>query len=382
MSHYKERKEKNCLNCNAEVQGKYCHICGQENIEPKETFWSLVTHFVYDVLHFDGKFFSTLIYLLTNPGFLSHEYLRGRRASYLHPIKMYVFTSAVFFILFFSFVANPEELGESMGKVEKGSVSKQIDQLADSLKHNIAREKDSAEIQRMTALLTSIEQFSTPEKDIFSTSADTSGISTRERSTKMKMDNGDSLNFRFMVGEVLPQTITEYDSLQHLLPEKDRDGWFKRMVKHRAILMNARYTQDPKVFWEDFLEKFLHSVPQVMFITLPLIALIMQLLYIRKRKEILYVNHVIFMTHVYIALFICFLVSFGISGLYNVTGFFLFRWLNMLVTIYIVIYTPWAMKNFYEQGIMKSLFKYVILLLVSFLLFTVVFSIFALKSFL
>ena len=45
LSHSKERKEKNCLNCNTEVQGRYCHVCGQENIEPKETVWGLVTHF-------------------------------------------------------------------------------------------------------------------------------------------------------------------------------------------------------------------------------------------------------------------------------------------------------------------------------------------------
>ena len=38
MSHQKERVEKNCLNCNAEVQGRFCQVCGQENIETKESF--------------------------------------------------------------------------------------------------------------------------------------------------------------------------------------------------------------------------------------------------------------------------------------------------------------------------------------------------------
>ncbi|MBP0577674.1 DUF3667 domain-containing protein, partial [Campylobacter jejuni] len=76
---------------------------GQENIEPKESFWHLTTHFIYDITHFDGKFFSTLKYLLFRPGFLSKEYLKGRRAGYLHPVKMYVFTSALFFLIFFSF---------------------------------------------------------------------------------------------------------------------------------------------------------------------------------------------------------------------------------------------------------------------------------------
>ncbi|MCY7293029.1 MAG: DUF3667 domain-containing protein [Ferruginibacter sp.] len=102
MSHLNERQGKNCLNCNTEVAGRYCQYCGQENIETKETVWHLVSHFFQDITHFDGKFFSTLKYLFTKPGFLSKEYMIGRRASYVNPVRMYVFTSAFFFLIFFS----------------------------------------------------------------------------------------------------------------------------------------------------------------------------------------------------------------------------------------------------------------------------------------
>ena len=103
MSHIPERKEKDCLNCGTIVQGRYCQQCGQENVVPKETFWHMVTHFFYDITHFDTNFFHTIHHLVFKPGFLSREYLAGRRVRYLHPIKMYVFTSAVFFILLLNF---------------------------------------------------------------------------------------------------------------------------------------------------------------------------------------------------------------------------------------------------------------------------------------
>ena len=102
MSHIPERKEKDCLNCGTIVQGKYCHVCGQENVVPMETFWAMLTHFVYDITHFDGKFFSTLGILLRKPCFLSKEYMKGKRASYLNPVRMYIFTSAFFFLVFFA----------------------------------------------------------------------------------------------------------------------------------------------------------------------------------------------------------------------------------------------------------------------------------------
>ncbi len=108
MSHLKERKEKACLNCGAAIYGRYCHICGQENIETKESFWHLVKHFIEDITHFDGKFFNSLKYLLFKPGFLTTEYLRGKRSSYLHPIRMYIFTSVFFFLIYFSFYQKNE----------------------------------------------------------------------------------------------------------------------------------------------------------------------------------------------------------------------------------------------------------------------------------
>ena len=112
MSHLKERKEKNCLNCQTTVIGRYCHQCGQENLEPKETVWHLVQHFFNDITHFDGKFFATVKLLLRKPGFLSAEYIAGRRMSYLNPIRMYVFTSAFFFIILFS-LKKPEDMVKS-----------------------------------------------------------------------------------------------------------------------------------------------------------------------------------------------------------------------------------------------------------------------------
>src|SRR5437868_15419462 len=102
MSHFHERKEKICLNCGTVIIGRYCHKCGQENIEPREGVWHLVSHFFSDITHFDGKFFTSLKDLVSRPGFLSKEYMRGKRARYLNPIRMYLFTSFIFFLVFFS----------------------------------------------------------------------------------------------------------------------------------------------------------------------------------------------------------------------------------------------------------------------------------------
>lgn len=109
MSSPKIRKDKTCLNCKAIVHSKYCSECGQLNSEPKISLKELLHDFLYDLTHFDGKFFATSKLLIFKPGFLSTEFMSGRRASYLHPVRLYIFTSAIFFYLFINFfVLDPE----------------------------------------------------------------------------------------------------------------------------------------------------------------------------------------------------------------------------------------------------------------------------------
>src|ERR1700739_2754377 len=97
--HY--RSESDCLNCGTILKGHFCHNCGQENLELKENFVAMMEHAVSDYFHFDHLFFHTLKPLLFKPGYLTVEYMAGRRAQYLHPVKMYIFISIVYFLLLF-----------------------------------------------------------------------------------------------------------------------------------------------------------------------------------------------------------------------------------------------------------------------------------------
>ena len=370
MSHLKERSEKNCLNCNAEVYGRYCHICGQENIEPRETFWSLATHFVYDIVHFDGKFFSTLHHLLLKPGFLSKEFVKGRRASYLHPIKMYVFTSAIFFILFFSFIIHTDEIGTGNKFLSNAEINNQIAVMKDSL----AKITDTAQRRKVEDVITGLNYFA---KLGINTGEDSVTIHKFQTDSALKFNNGKSN----IIGDSMPATITEYDSLQKTLPPDKKDGWFIRAAKHRMIQVNQKYKGKSDEFKSEMIEKFKHSVPQMMFISLPLVALVLQLLYIRNMKQLFYTDHVILIIHVYIAIFISLLLYYAFSGLYNATNFKIFEWLTTIIGIYIFLYCFVAMYKFYKQGIFKTFIKYFILLFVAAFLTGILTTLFIITSF-
>lgn len=394
MSHFKERKEKNCLNCGAEVQGRYCQVCGQENLEPRETVWHFITHFFYDITHFDGKFFSTVRYLLLKPGFLSKQYIAGKRMSYLHPIRMYVFTSAFFFIIFFSLfkaekllqVSGVDREGEIKHLVDaRESLNKPFEQTTDTvlkaamqrtmnkmdsriaiLKVEIEKEKIEDSINSKSSKETAKQALDTLEKQIPYTRGMSKGIAEAIDKKAKK----DSIVERD--GEVRYWTKLEigsriaYDSVQHELPEDRRDRWFKRIMMHNGYDINEKVKKDKKEAITIMLEKSLHTLPQVLFLSLPTFALILMMLYARTR-QFYYVDHGVFSIHVFCASFLLLLVYFVFSKLMESTGY---NWISLfksIVAFGIFFYLYKAMRNFYGQRRAKTILKFSILVFLSFI---------------
>ena len=374
MSHIPERKEKNCLNCGAEVQGRFCQVCGQENIEPKESFWHLVTHFMYDITHFDGKFFSTLKYLLFKPGFLSHEYLRGRRSSYLHPIRMYVFTSAIFFLIFFNFKKeesivqfNQNESGSTKGKkLTAAQVMKKLESKRNDLKESVSDSMPAIAKMALQAAVTKTDS------DI--------ALLKRDTTAKEKVNTGDTNNLNFFGGNKNNRygSIAAYDSAQKKLPEAERDNFIERKFTKQNIHLREKYHEDSKAMWEAIIEKFKHMFPQMLFCSLPLFALLLQLLYVR-RKSFFYVNHVVFTIHLYCGTFIIILVYILLDALLMTVNYH-----NKVVGILFMIagffYWYKSMRNFYEQRRGKTIAKYLLVMFLSLFIMTILFTVFFIFS--
>jgi hypothetical protein len=98
MTRKQYRSEKNCLNCDAVVERKFCSECGQENIDVRESFLGMVSHFFSDYFHFDSKFFRSVVPLIFKPGFLTKQYWEGKRAHYIHPLRLFFFITIIFMI--------------------------------------------------------------------------------------------------------------------------------------------------------------------------------------------------------------------------------------------------------------------------------------------
>jgi Protein of unknown function (DUF3667) len=332
VSHSPERKEKDCLNCGTIVNGRYCHVCGQENLEPKESFWHLVTHFFNDITHFDGKFFTTLKDLLFRPGFLPKEYVKGRRASYLNPVRMYVFTSAIFFLLFFSFFYSENDADTVITINDiNGKTFAQIDAM------------DSVTFAAFTANI---------NKENHEPAVPMSREEFKKNTDSIMLATGITFagaNYR---------SKAEYDSM--LASGAVKHGWIRRQLVYKQIAINKKYKNNPKQVAKAFQGALVHSVPQILFISLPLLALILKFLYIRRRKQFYYVSHGIFSLHLYIFLFISMLVLFSLSTLNNHLHWGILNFIFGMLTVGLIVYMYLALKNFYKQGWIKTFFKFLL----------------------
>lgn len=96
----KTRKALNrqCLNCGAVLDSPFCPQCGQKNKAYHLSFKDLFSDLIEEVLDVDSRLVQSIKYLFTKPGFLTREYVVGRRVSYLPPLRLYLVASVLFFL--------------------------------------------------------------------------------------------------------------------------------------------------------------------------------------------------------------------------------------------------------------------------------------------
>lgn len=134
-----------CKNCKTKLQGEYCHNCGQQDKQYMRSVFAVVGDLFGEIGHWDSRFYRTLQGLFLNPGFLSLEFVRGRHASYVPPLRLYFFMSLIAFMVLTSLTdidfrpPSPEELKQAQQTQQDVRES-----LPDELKPFISNEEDAS----------------------------------------------------------------------------------------------------------------------------------------------------------------------------------------------------------------------------------------------
>ena len=94
LSMAQTHEDNSCRNCDAPLTGPYCSQCGQSQRASMLSVFALVREFFSEIFELDGRLLRTLLPFLFRPGFLTLEFVRGRRARYISPIRLFLAFSA------------------------------------------------------------------------------------------------------------------------------------------------------------------------------------------------------------------------------------------------------------------------------------------------
>ena len=327
--HY--RHESNCLNCGTTLEGKFCHNCGQENLEIKENIWHMMGHTVSDYFHFDHQFFKTLKPLLFKPGYLTSEYMAGRRVQYLHPVKMYIFISVVYFLLLF------KSGHETVNVRPPGGKPVSTQKIIDSVNEQIAKDPELSSNAKKKII------FETHKYGNITVAAG-------------KPDDGSFANIRGGA-----KTYKEYIDNQNKLPINERHGAFINSLVKKYFDYKEKYGARAG---EVFTDEVRHNIPKMMFILLPLVALILRVTFWKNKK--FYIEHLIYAFHLHCFFFlflaIIMLLQMMLPESWGING-----WLGFAAGLYMIWYVYQSLRVIYHRSVFRTITKIIGMSLIYFL---------------
>jgi hypothetical protein len=309
----KEAKEvdDHCLNCGADLGGEYCSQCGQRAGRQDLRFSDAMSELLGDLLEWDSRIWRTLVPLIFRPGYLTAEYMAGRRARYVAPLRLYLIIS---FILFLTLsVGNvvtvstdgtiPDDVLDEIRQAPAGTVGGDIE---DAIEESGARGVS---------------------------------ISGSQEPGDIALD---------MADENSPQ-------------------WLQRL-EQRLEENAASVQEEPGAFVEELLE----SLPQMMFLLLPLFALLLKFSYLSSPFH--YLQHLLFSLNYHSFAFLLYLLG----GVIERLGMHFDGMLLLLLAIYL----PVALWRAYGSSVMGAAGKALLIQISYALLLALAFALLAVVTFL
>lgn len=350
----KYRGEK-CLNCNhpLDKSDKFCPNCSQLNSTKKLHFNDLFKEFFGSIFAYDSRIVRTLKVLLFKPGTISKEYIEGKRMRYANPFRFYLSVSIVFFLLSGLF-SKITEYTKAISEDESNS----IEQLKTSSNNSNVKTFDDPETSKII-------------QEIFTESPNS--ISDSIQSNSSKIDS--STKSIPKKHKVIYYTESQLDTMSRWKRFGNRiDIYNDFYSENKSLSPAAAITQlghinstfnrwlYKKVVDFDFFKNnpdfaysyFISKLPIVIFLFMPIFALFIKFLYIR-RKQFTYMEHLVFAFHVQSLFFVVLIVTLILDYFLNTSLF------TSLAFIVFLVYLYKAMRKFYQQGRFKTFVKFVTL---------------------
>ena len=353
-----------CENCGTELRGHYCSNCGQAAIDYRRSFRHVIVDVLDSFLNWDSKFVRTIGLLLWKPGWLTNQFVDGRRVRFLHPLRLYLLVSIVFFLsaklipVSDSQTVKPEDLPpEARARYEEKMAKVR------------AMQKDG-----------SVFTFSTDDKEpdvpaVPPPDAKLPADPTQPAAPEPPAPPGTVPNEAAVPNPTATLSESEalIDEIKHEVatgkkktPEKKKDGphvtfgnkdgpktpfeaWLEQRIKDRIGEGGTKTKL--------FIETLKSNLSTMMLFCVPLFAFILKILYVRQKRY--YIEHLVYALNIhaffYLAVLLVVLVSLGLHRwIPGIPQVLLTLLLCLLVSAQVFV----SIRRVYRQGWFMTMFKF------------------------
>lgn len=361
----KQRRDTICHNCQSELKAdyNYCPVCGQSNTDNNVTFSTLISEFIDNYLGLDSKMAHSVVPFLFGPGALTNRFNEGRIKHFIHPVRLY-FVMSLFYFFTISYLLSDYDLRSfdearvySAASLEDFKDDELLQLLPDSTKIQLLNDSlkvNLESIENFGILLDSIE--SRFGEDFI----EDTEISLQNVSVPKEKGESSINKFHRLARD---PNLSDQDFIDSLAQNNislftDGDFWDEEQKKHL-------YGQIRKIFENDegFKGFVLGNLPLMMFILIPLFAVILKFIYVRRKH--LYIKHVVHALHVHSFAYL--LYGLGLLLSFNIFTETYFPNRNIdemrgvtCVIFFLIVstYTYISFMKVYQQGWFKSFIKF------------------------
>jgi len=329
-----------CQNCGAELTGPHCAQCGQAAIDYRRSFRHVIVDVLDSFLNWDSKFFATIGLLIVKPWRLTNEFLSGKRVRYLHPLRLYLLASILFF-----FAVN---YGAKGLRLEPGKISEKN---RTAIAAAVAEKRDEIEAEFDK------ENLSTEERKKAQDALDYLTKPSPAATAAAEQQPSPTITPTASPSEPGKRTYGAVDERPFLVFDADTKSStpFERWLETRAKEKMGEHGTKMGLF----IATLFSNLPYMMLCCIPLFAFVLKVLYIRR--HIFYIDHLIYALHIHTFLYTgVMLIVLATMGLNRIAPPTLAGWIIALLWILFVVQIFLSIRRVYRQGWFMSTLKFLV----------------------
>ena len=347
-----------CENCKAQLQGHWCAKCGQPAIDYRRSFRHVLADLLNEFLNWDSKFFATIALLLVRPWKLTNEFLAGHRVRYVHPLRLYLLASILFFFAATYGIKSAHLQPIDLSPSTRAEIRNEL------LHENVpleVREKIEQALggkpvspEKRAALEEQLKNESLPKeaRDAIQQRLEYGDPAPLDARAKLEDTlKGLPPDVRTKVEESLKKAQDKAVIFQADKEEKDND--MPKWLEKRAREKFGEHGTNIQLF----LVTLMSNLPYMMLACIPLFACVLKLLYVRRR--IFYIDHLVYALHIHAFAYVgIILIVLATIGLNRVAPSAIAGWIIALLWIAFTVLIFLSIRRVYRQGWFFTIFKF------------------------